>query len=87
MNQTMSTSPNSCSGLFHLETIPKSDLDDMNQHHDQANYPGYNVVQPYTTGLRTNYFNIDFTQDMNDPLCAGQSSPCVHSTIFIHDRA
>ncbi|MFH1723844.1 MAG: hypothetical protein ABII00_04385 [Elusimicrobiota bacterium] len=75
------------SGLFQMEAIPDSHLDNMRTQHPPGsrfgfNLPGYPVVQHWGQDtLGRNYFNVNFMNKVRCPDGAG--GPCVHATAAV----
>ncbi len=70
-------------GLFQLESIPKTHLDNMRTVHAMSNWPGYPVIQHWDNNgdaLSSNYFNVDFHALVK---CDDGGGPCVHATIAL----
>lgn len=70
-------------GLFQLEAISDSHLNNMRTVHPMSNWPGYPIIQHWDnngSALSSNYFNVDFHRLVK---CDDGGGPCVHATIAL----
>jgi hypothetical protein len=70
------------SGLFQLESIPDTQLQNMSIIHPAlSNYPGFPVFQSYSLP-KENFFLVDFN-NLVSCKAGGIQGPCVHATIML----